>query len=120
MRKKQWNITKGLMDQSLMSGIGNYLKSEILFASRISPHRNIEDITDKELKILYTQARKIIKESYVLGGLSVKDFLNIEGKEGESYKLIKVYCKTKIDGKKIKKEKTKDGRTTHWVPELQT
>ena len=62
---------------------------------------------------------KIIRKSYELGGLSVKDFLDIEGKEGKSYKLIKVYCMDKVDGKKIKKEKTKDGRTTHWVPEVQ-
>ena len=119
MKKKHWNITKALMDQSLMSGIGNYLKSEILYASKISPHRNIEDLSGEELKTLYTQARKIIKKSYELGGLSAKDFVNIEGKEGKSYKLIKVYCMDKIDGKKIKREKTKDGRTTHWVPEVQ-
>ena len=119
MRKKHWNITKALMDQSLISGIGNYLKSEILYAAKISPHRNIEDLSQEELKTLYTMGRKIIKQSYQEGGLSSRDFLDIEGKKGKFYKYIKVYCMDTVGKKKIKKEKTKDGRTTHWVPEVQ-
>ena len=40
-----------LMNQKLFCGVGNYLKSEILYQCKISPHRLIEDLTDNEKRI---------------------------------------------------------------------
>jgi formamidopyrimidine-DNA glycosylase len=118
--KKRINITKFLMDQKNISGIGNYIKSEVLYEAKISPHRNIEDLSDEELKRIYLATKKITKLSLDWGGMSMSDFRDIDGKKGDFQKILKVYRLSKdINGKEIKKEKTKDGRTTFWVPEIQ-
>jgi formamidopyrimidine-DNA glycosylase len=118
--KRRINITKFLMDQHNISGIGNYLKSEILYAAKVSPHRNVGSLSKEELKNIYDAAKKISKMSMEWKGMSKSDFRDIDGTKGDFQKMLKVYCLDKdLLGNKIAKEKTKDGRTTHWVPELQ-
>lgn len=119
-RKKRTNITKFLMDQENMSGIGNYLKAEILYESRISPHRTVGSLDEKELKTLFDNVKKIPKLSYHWKGMSRVDYKDIDGKKGDFEKFLKVYCQQKdpLDNKVVK-EKTKDGRSTYWVPQIQ-
>ena len=58
-----------------------------------------------------------INTSYKSGGASVRDYSDIKGKEGTFSFTFAVYKKKKDPlGNKIVMEKTKDGRTTHWVP----
>ena len=119
-KKKRTNITKFLMDQENISGIGNYLKAEILYESKISPHRTVGSLSDDEVKILYENIKKIPKLSYQWKGMSKSDYKDIDGKKGDFEKFLKVYCQEKdIHGNKVKREKTKDGRTTYWVPSIQ-
>lgn len=118
--KKRLNITKFLMEQSIMSGIGNYMKSEILYEARISPYRTVGSLEEKEKKRIYKAILRIGKDSLNWGGMSKSDYRDIDGKKGDFEKLLRVYCKSKDPlGNKIETIKTKDGRTTHWVPELQ-
>ena len=107
-----------LMNQKLFCGVGNYLKSEILYACKISPHRLVENLTEMDIKNIHKFTKKISLESYKYGG--PKDYSNLQHKEGEDKNFLKVYGQ-KIDhlGNKVKKEETNDKRTTHWVPELQ-
>jgi DNA-formamidopyrimidine glycosylase len=119
-KKKRTNITRFLMDQENLSGIGNYLKAEILYASKISPHRTVGNLEEKELKTLYENVKKIPKLSYHWKGMSKSDYKDIDGKKGDFERFLKVYCQTKDHlGNKVKSEKTKDGRTTYWVPDVQ-
>ena len=119
-KKKRTNITRFLMDQENISGIGNYLKAEILYESKISPHRTIGNLDEKELKILYDNIKKIPKLSYHWKGMSKSDYKDIDGKKGDFEKFLKVYCQDKDPvGNKVIREKTKDGRTTYWVPDIQ-
>jgi formamidopyrimidine-DNA glycosylase len=109
-----------LMDQSVFSGVGNYLKSEILYQARVSPHATINNIPDEKILEIFEITLKKINESYKSGGASVRDYSDIKGKEGTFSFTFAVYKKKKDPfGNKIVMEKTKDGRTTHWVPELQ-
>lgn len=118
-KHENWTIVKGLMSQEIISGIGNYLKSEILFRSRISPHRTISSLSDKELNKIIKNGREIMKKSYECGGLSLKDYVNVEGEEGNYCDYILVYGKEKYKNYDVVREKTKDGRATFWVKELQ-
>ena len=118
--KGRINITKFLMDQHNISGIGNYLKSEILYSAKVSPHRNVGSLSEKELKNIYDAAKKISKLSMEQKGMSKSDFRDIDGTKGDFQTMLKVYCLKKDPlGNEVVKEKTKDGRTTHWVPKLQ-
>ena len=58
VKKPNKTIAECLMNQSVISGVGNYLKAEILYCSKISPHRKIKNITDKSLRRLHHLAVK--------------------------------------------------------------
>jgi formamidopyrimidine-DNA glycosylase len=55
-----------IMNQKVISGIGNYLRSDILWLSRISPFRKVKDLSEKELELIYNNSRKLTWESYDL------------------------------------------------------
>ncbi len=113
-------ISQLLMDQSVVSGIGNYLKAEILYSARISPHRLCRDITEDEFDVLFRHARSIMKFSYESGGATIKNYRDTSGKNGVYTRRFAVYNqKNDPLGHEVIREKTADKRTTHWVPELQ-
>jgi DNA-formamidopyrimidine glycosylase len=109
-----------MMDQSVFSGIGNYLKSEILYQAKVAPDSIINNIPDEILKNIFKIALEKINRSYKAGGASIRDYSDIRGNEGEYSFTFAVYMRKKDPlGNKIIAEKTKDGRTSHWVPEIQ-
>jgi len=114
------NITSVLMNQKIISGIGNYLKSESLYHAKISPHRTIGSLTDEELNNLYQSCRLKIVGSYNLGGVSVRHFKDVDDKKGQYTFKLEVYGK-KYDkqGNKLTHEITNDKRYTYWTPIIQ-
>ena len=119
-KKNSSNITKVLMDQSVVAGVGNYIKSEALWLARISPHRKVEELSDSDLSVLNKAVQTVMKESFVSGGATVKSYKDFFGETGDYSSRFMVYNqKVDLDGNEVKKEKTPDGRTTHWVPNVQ-
>jgi len=113
-------IAKALMTQSLIGGIGNYIKAEVLYRSRISPYRRVETITKSEISQLNKSCEDVIKSSFDNGGASIQTYYNVDGSEGEFPFFFMVYGReTCENGFRVLRETTEDGRTTHWVPELQ-
>lgn len=109
-----------LMNQKQFCGVGNYLKSEILYECKISPHRLIEDLIDNEKELIFKNTKEIAYKSYKKGGASVRDFSDLDNEKGLYTNILKVYFQKKDPlGNKVIKEQTKDKRTTHWVPEIQ-
>jgi formamidopyrimidine-DNA glycosylase len=53
-----------IMNQKVISGIGNYLRSDILWLSRILPFRKVKDLSYKELETIYNNSRKLTWENY--------------------------------------------------------
>jgi formamidopyrimidine-DNA glycosylase len=121
MRKhNKKNITKVMMNQSVIAGVGNYVKAESLYIARISPMRNIADISDDELRRLCQSIKLVLRESYKSGGATIQTYANFNGEIGEYSQRFCVYNqKTDPDGNLVQKDKTPDGRTTHWVPKVQ-
>ena len=107
-RHPQWEISKFLMSQNKIAGIGNYLKAEVLYAAKICPHAIVDDLTDEQLAALETQLLTIPAASY-----------HSKRRLGPSFSL-KVYNKHKDpSGNRVIKTKTLDGRNSHWVPAIQ-
>jgi formamidopyrimidine-DNA glycosylase len=102
-----------LIDQKLLvSGIGNYLKSEVLYKARISPVRKIKSITQDEWKRIYLAMKSITTKMFKI--------LMSDNRYDNYMKAMKVYNKKEDPlGNKIKNHMSIDGRTTHWVPALQ-
>ena len=114
------NITKVLMTQSIISGCGNYIKSEALYRARISPHNLVKDIDDDRLITLSQQLQQIANESYLSQGASISTYYNLDDSKGNFTFEFQVYGrKYDNDNNLIKREKTLDGRTSHWVPNIQ-
>jgi DNA-formamidopyrimidine glycosylase len=117
---KKKTVTQAIMDQSIIAGVGNYLKAESLYISKISPHRSCEDLTSQEISLLNESIKKTIRASYETGGATISTYTGFEGEIGEYSQRFLVYNqKTDPHGNPVIKEKTKDGRTTHWVPNIQ-
>lgn len=114
-------IAKVLLDQKIVSGIGNYLRSEILWLSKISPFRLVSNLNDNELNILYTNSLQLIwiyyniRKALKLKKITEKEIQNINPNRG-----FLVYMQ-EIDRnkRKIIREKIGD-RSIHWVPSYQT
>lgn len=118
---KHKNIAWILMSQHIISGIGNYIKAEVLYRAKISPHRNLEEISGEKITDLYYAIKEVMKKSYELQGNSFNTYRNFQSGGGKFYSLLRVYRQEKDpDGRIVIREKTLDGRTTHWVKEIQT
>ena len=118
--KNNKNITELLMEQKVISGIGNYLKCEGLYNSRISPWAKINNLTDENLMVLYNSLRANITRSYKVGGASIRHYSDINDVKGEFEYDMQVYGKKNCpNGSTIKHEDTPDKRTTYWCPSIQ-
>ena len=114
------NIVSVMMDQSVFSGVGNYLKSEILYSAKISPHSIINNIPINKMLEMFHITLDKINASYKMGGASIRNYSDIKRQEGTYSFTFAVYHQKKDPmGHNVITEKTKDGRTTHWVKEVQ-
>jgi formamidopyrimidine-DNA glycosylase len=118
--KSNKNITVLLMEQKVVSGVGNYLKSESLYSARINPWARINNLTDDNLLVLYGAIRDNIGKSYRAGGASIRHYSDINDVSGVFEYDMNVYNKKKCsDGTEIKHEETPDKRATYWCPSIQ-
>jgi DNA-formamidopyrimidine glycosylase len=102
-----------LMDQSaFVSGIGNIIKSEVLYDAKISPKTRVKDLDQKQWKRLFQSAKKITQK--VLSEI-------ISGAANEFEKITKIYQMDQDPkGNKVERFTSPDGRVTFWVPNIQT
>jgi len=114
------NICEVLMNQKVISGVGNYIKAESLWYSRINPHVLVKDLTDENLVILEKAIRFVINKSYQEQGASIQSYYTFDGDSGNATQGFAVYGRKKdYNGHTVIKEETPDKRTTHWVKERQ-
>jgi endonuclease-8 len=59
------------LDQAFLAGIGNYLRSEILFCACIEPARRPVDLTGPERQRLANETLRVSRRSYKTRGLTV-------------------------------------------------
>lgn len=106
-----------LLEQKAISGIGNYLKSDICYEARVLPDRRVSSLSQWEVEALRVAAHRIIRESYSYGGLTIKSYWSPDGSAGRYP--ARVYNR-KVDnyGQRIVYEKM-GGRGTYYVPGYQ-
>ena len=119
-KKHNKTIAEAIMDQSVLSGVGNYVKAEALYLAKISPNRIVSDLTSDEIVLLNKTTRSVLVNSFESGGATIKSYADFYGDTGNATDRFLVYGK-KFDpnGNPVVKEKTADKRTTHWVPKVQ-
>lgn len=63
LENKRGMIKSALMDQSAIAGVGNVWSDEVLYQTKIHPEKKITDLTDKQIKKLHQNMRRIFKTS---------------------------------------------------------
>lgn len=79
---KKLPIKTVLLDQSIITGIGNIYDDEILFRSKISPYRKSCDISLEECDEIIKNTRLVLSEAIKKGGTTIKSFTSSEGVHG--------------------------------------
>jgi len=111
-----------LLNQKLLSGVGNIYADEALFRAGVRPRRQAASLTREELKRLQVSLKKVLKEAIRLGGSSVSDYVDADGEQGFFQLRHRVYgregklclvCKTPI------KRVVIAGRSSHYCPKCQ-
>ena len=118
--KSEVPIKQILLNQKIISGIGNIYASEILFDARISPLVAGNKLSISHIMLLILSIRKILRKAIKSGGSSIRDYRSIDGTLGNFQKNFKVYDK---EGKKIGKHTilkiVQYGRSTFYCDEIQ-
>lgn len=121
-KNRNSNIKNILLNQKIISGIGNIYASEILYRSNIDPLKKARCLNDIELKKLRRQIFEVLKEAVKNGGTTIKDFRQPSGKLGYFQQKLNVYgrdglncfnCNTKVILIRI------SNRATYFCPKCQ-
>ena len=81
-RGRKTPIKSALLNQKLLSGVGNIYADESLFRAGIRPRRRAASLTHAELRKLHVALQEVLREAIKLGGSSVNDYVDAEGREG--------------------------------------
>lgn len=115
-------IKQILMDQTLISGLGNIYVDESCFYAKILPTRISGDLNEQEIKQLHEGIKKILRLSITKKGTSFSHYVNADAKPGGFVPYLKVYgrkgekclrCQGKIHRIKL------NGRGTHFCDSCQ-
>jgi formamidopyrimidine-DNA glycosylase len=121
-RGRKTPIKSALLNQKLLSGVGNIYADESLFRAGIRSRRRAASLTRENLSKLYVAVQEVLKEAIELGGSSVSDYVDADGEEGFFQLQHRVYgregepclvCKTPI------KRVVIAGRSAHYCPKCQ-
>lgn len=119
MKRKNTPIKTVLLDQRLITGIGNIYSDEMLFMSEIHPLRTPNSFTPSEWKKIWQSMKPVLEKGLILGGDSTSDYRNVYGKHGGFHHAHNAYRQT---GKKCSKKNCKGrierlvigGRSSHF------
>lgn len=119
-------LTALLLDQGFVSGIGNYLRSEILFYAGVHPSLKLRECSQDQVHKLADATYKLSRRSYETGGITndpnIVEALKREGANRREYRHF-VYKRTgkfcHKCGTQIEEQKT-GGRKVYFCPSCQS
>lgn len=115
-------IKSALLNQKLLSGVGNIYADESLFRAGVRPRRKAASLTQEQLRKLFLAVQTVLKEAIAAGGSSISDYVDADGEKGFFQIQHRVYgregeaclvCKTPV------KRTVIAGRSSHYCPKCQ-
>ena len=91
MKGKNTPIKSALLDQRIVSGLGNIYVCEALYRAQISPKRRAGQISATRVETLVPIIRDVIAEAIEAGGSSLRDFRQADGELGYFQHRFDVY-----------------------------
>ena len=82
-KKKKTEIKRALLDQSVMSGVGNIYADESLWRARIHPEVPANELSVRKIGALVDSAIEVMAEAVEVGGTSFDAmYINVNGESG--------------------------------------
>ena len=91
LKGKKGNVKAFLLNQNFIAGIGNIYADESLFYAGIRPHRTVETLQNREVKLLFQGVKCSLIQGIENSGTSFSDFVNAHGEKGGNQELLFVY-----------------------------
>lgn len=124
LKDRRGTLKAFLLDQHIISGIGNIYADEICFRSGLRPDGKIENLTDKKIKKLYNDIREILSLAIKHRGTTFSDYVDARGNKGSFIKMLMVYQKEKECCRKCKERSIRKivtaGRSTRYCENCQS
>ncbi|WP_417287670.1 bifunctional DNA-formamidopyrimidine glycosylase/DNA-(apurinic or apyrimidinic site) lyase [Corynebacterium variabile] len=123
IRKKRSEIKRVLLDQTVVSGIGNIYADEALWAAQVHPRKKATAMRQADVMSLLDAAAEVMTRALAAGGTSFDDlYVNVNGASGYFSRSLNVYgregepcprCGTPV----VREQWT--NRSSHFCPECQ-
>lgn len=121
-KNKKLPIKSVLLDQSIITGIGNIYADEILFLSKINPLKKAYLLDNEDLDNIIENTKKVLSSAIEKGGSTIRSYTSVNGVHGLFQQELLVHTKEnepcKKCGTKIIKIKV-NGRGTYYCPNCQ-
>ncbi|MGH1412404.1 MAG: bifunctional DNA-formamidopyrimidine glycosylase/DNA-(apurinic or apyrimidinic site) lyase [Pelagimonas sp.] len=91
LKNRKLPMKSALLDQKIVSGLGNIYVCETLYRGRIHPTKPAGDVTEKRVRSLVPIIRKVLSDAIDAGGSSLKDFRQADGELGYFQHSFDVY-----------------------------
>ncbi|MTA82415.1 MAG: bifunctional DNA-formamidopyrimidine glycosylase/DNA-(apurinic or apyrimidinic site) lyase, partial [Actinobacteria bacterium] len=83
LRAKHTGLKRALLDQTLVSGVGNIYADEALWASRLHYDRATDSVTTDEARTILDEVRAVLLKALAEGGTSFDaQYVNVNGQAG--------------------------------------
>ena len=122
-RKRNIKIKTALLNQEIMSGVGNIYADETLWRAKIHPEISTANLSAKKISTIIDYATEVMQEAIEKGGTSFDDlYINVNGESGFFEQSLAAYgqedepcprCGTPI------KRITFGQRSSHFCPRCQ-
>jgi formamidopyrimidine-DNA glycosylase len=94
LRHHRMFIKALLLNQNVVSGIGNIYADEILFQARVNPKAIANRLSDARVTRIYEAMRDVLNRAVTHRGSSISDYVDADGEQGNFQDLHRVYGKT--------------------------
>lgn len=121
-KKKRLPMKTLLLDQTIISGLGNIYADEVLFASGINPLKLGKDITLEECQKIVDSSKRIILLAIKNGGTTIRSYTSSLGVTGHNQDNLKVHQRANQECFNCSTLITKTvvgGRGTYYCPKCQ-
>jgi formamidopyrimidine-DNA glycosylase len=92
LRRRRTGVKRALLDQTLISGVGNIYADESLWRARLHWARPTETLTRPQARVLLGHVRDVLGEAIGQGGTSFDSlYVNVNGESGYFDRSLAVY-----------------------------
>ena len=121
-KDKKLPLKELLLDQTIISGLGNIYADEVAFGAKINPLKEGKDLKPIECQRIIDSGKKIIEKAIENGGTTIRSYTSSLGVTGHYQDYLMVHKREgencKICGTIIKRIKV-GGRSTYFCPKCQ-